>query len=85
MKWLRECLTEYARHPLLAFVGLAIIAASLVTAATVFMVRHAGSGPSTGVPGSGQSVRPAAPSSRAPLSSPSPVPPSSVPLVPRRQ
>jgi hypothetical protein len=54
MKWLRECLTEYARHPLPAFIGLGIIAASLVTAAMVFMVRHAGSGPSAAVAGSGR-------------------------------
>ena len=72
MKWLRECFAEYARHPLPAFIGLAIIAASLVTAATVFTTRHAGSEPSTPLAGSEQSPTPAASSSRAPHTSPSP-------------
>jgi hypothetical protein len=85
MKWLRECFAEYARHPLPAFIGLAIIAASLVTAATVFITRHAGSEPFAPLAGSGQSATPAASSSRAPHPSPSPTPPSSAPAAPAAQ
>src|SRR2546430_11716576 len=83
MKWLRECFAEYARHPLPAFIGLAIIAASLVTAAMAFIGRHAGSDPLR--PAGGQSAQPAAPPSRAPRPSPSPAAPSSVLLVPAAQ
>ena len=61
MKWLRECFADYARHPLPAFIGLAIIAASLVTAAMTFIGRHAGSEPSAPLAGNAQSARPAAP------------------------
>jgi hypothetical protein len=64
MKWLRECFAEYARHPLPAFIGLAIIAASLVTAAMAFIRRHAGSEPSAPLAGTGQNAQPAAPAPR---------------------
>jgi len=46
MKWLRECFAEYARHPLPTFIGVAIIGASLVTAAMAFITRHPASEPS---------------------------------------
>lgn len=85
MKWLRECFAEYARHPLPASTGLAIIAASLVTAAMAFIGRHAGSEPSAPLAGNGQSAQPAAPPSRAPRPSPSPAAPSSILLVPAAQ
>ena len=65
MKWLRECFAEYARHPLPAFIGVAIIGASLITAATAFITRHPASEPAP-LAGSAQSVTPAAPSTRAP-------------------
>jgi hypothetical protein len=81
MKWLRECFAEYARHPLPAFIGLAIIAASLVTAAMAFIRRHAGSEPSAPLAGTGQNAQPAAPAPRAPRPSPPPAAPSSVLLV----
>jgi hypothetical protein len=60
MKWLRGCFAEYARHPGPGFIGLAIIAASLVTAAMASIRRHAGSEPSAPLAGSGQSAQPAA-------------------------
>ena len=85
MKWLRECFAEYARHPLPAFIGLAIIAASLLTASTAFITRHAGSEPSAPLAGSGQSLRPATSSSRPPQTSPSPVPLSSALPAPAAQ
>jgi hypothetical protein len=85
MKWLRECFAEYARHPLPAFIGLAIVAASLVTAAMAFIGRHAGSEPSAPLAGTGQSAQPAAPSSHTPWPSPSRAAPSSVLLVPAAQ
>jgi hypothetical protein len=46
MKWLRECFAEYARHPLPTFIGVAIIGASLITAAMAFITRHPASEPS---------------------------------------
>ena len=45
MKWLRECFAEYARHPLPTFIGVAIIGASLITAAMTFITRHPASEP----------------------------------------
>ena len=65
MKWLRECFAEYARHPLPTFIGVAIIGASLITAAMAFITRHPASEPAP-LSGSTQSVTPAAPSTRAP-------------------
>ena len=64
MKWLRECVAEYASHPLPTFIGLAIIAASLTMAAMAFITRHAVSQPSVPLAGAAQSARPAAPSLR---------------------
>ena len=66
MKWLRECFAEYARHPLPTFIGVAIISASLITAAMAFITRHPASDPSAPLAGSAQSATPAAPSTRAP-------------------
>ena len=80
MKWLRECFAEYARHPLPTFIGVAIIGASLITAAMAFITRHPASEPSAPLAGSAPSVTPAAPSTRTPRPSrpperPSPAPP----------
>jgi hypothetical protein len=79
MKWLRECFAEYARHPLPTFIGVAIIGASLVTAAMAFITRHPASEPSAPLAGSAQSVTPGAPSTRAPRPSRPPERPSPAP------
>jgi hypothetical protein len=81
MRWLRACFAEYARHPLPAFIGVAIIGASLITAAMAFITRHPASESAAPLAGSAQSVTPAAPSTRAPRPSrpperPSPASPS---------
>jgi hypothetical protein len=76
MKWLRECFAEYARHPLPTFIGVAIIAASLMTAGMAFITRHPASEPSAPLAGGAQSVTPTGPSTRAPRPQerPSPAP-----------
>ena len=76
MKWLRECFAEYARHPLLAFIGVAIIGASLITAAMAVITRHPAGEPPAPLAGSAQSATPAAPSTRAPRPSRPPESPS---------
>jgi hypothetical protein len=81
MKWLRECLAEYARHPLPTFIGAAIIGASLIMAAMVFITRQPVSEPSAPLAGSAQSVTPGAPSTRAPRASRPPERPSSAPAA----
>ncbi len=79
MKWLRECLAEYARHPLPTFIGTAIIAASLVTAAMTFITRHPASEPAAPLAGSAQSATQPPPSTRAPRPSPAPPAPAAQP------
>ena len=54
MGWLLERLAECARHPVPTFIGAAIIAASLVTAATAFITRHADSQPTAPLADSAQ-------------------------------